>query len=54
MERGRPSKTKKWEHQIHPDVNVYTCTIDKLKRPSSIKEAIEGQKCIVILLKGDV
>ena len=53
------SKTEKWgEHgalsiPISANQDVYTCMIDRLRRPSAIAEAKEGQKCIVILLEHD-
>lgn len=51
------SKTEKWgEHgalsiPISANEDVYTCVIDRLRRPSAIADAVEGQKCIVILLE---
>lgn len=57
MATGRPSKTVKWgEHgllsiPIYPHHAIFTCEIDRLKRPSTISEATEGQKCIVILIE---
>lgn len=57
MSGGRPSKTIKWTKEQTPDSiqikegqKIYTCVIDKIGRPSSIGEAVQGQKCIVILL----
>lgn len=57
MVAGRPSKTVSWgEHglltiPVFPKQKIFTCEIDSLKRPSSIQEATQGQKCIVILLE---
>ena len=54
----RPTKTEKWTPESIPKAipikkgqDVYTCTIDSLRRPSAIADAVEGQKCIVILLE---
>jgi len=35
---------------INPTDKIYTCVIDKFRRPSAIPTAKEGQKCIVILI----
>jgi hypothetical protein len=49
------SKTEKWKKDgvisipIPEDKDVFICEIDSLRRPSAIRDAKPGQKCIVIL-----